>query len=204
MEAAEVFGVVCLVPDCWRCVLSHRNSASAPHNAVCVCMSYPWDSPMYDVLFVFLWKKCVCVCLLLSLQDACRSTTAATLHDAPSAAACGYRRTSSVWFLICRLLLCYSTTSVFILSCVFVTQLAHSWLPHIPHSSVLPWQQCSEMGHPTVSVGKFTSSTSYCRPRSIKPQGYVFFSIPPMLKTDHRRAAAGWKNTFPGFYSRSL
>lgn len=24
-------------------------------------MSYPWDSPMYDVLFVFLWKKCVCV-----------------------------------------------------------------------------------------------------------------------------------------------
>lgn len=63
MEAAEVFGVVCLVPDCWRCVLSHRNSASAPHNAVCVCMSYPWDSPMYDVLFVFLWKKCVCVCV---------------------------------------------------------------------------------------------------------------------------------------------
>lgn len=182
MEAAEVFGVVCLVPDCWRCVLSHRNSASAPHNAVCVCMSYPWDSPMYDVLFVFLWKKCVCVCLLLSLQDACRSTTAATLHDAPSAAACGYRRTSSVWFLICRLLLCYSTTSVFILSCVFVTQLAHSWLPHIPHSSVLPWQQCSEMGHPTVSAGKFTSSTSYCRPRSIKPQGYVFFFYPSHVK----------------------
>lgn len=140
---------------------------------LCVCMSYPWDSPMYEVLFVFLWKKCVC--LLLSLQDACRSTTAPTLHDAPSAAACGYRRTSSVWFLICRLLLCYSTSSVFTLSCVFVTQLAHSWLPHIPHSSVLPWQQCSEMGHPTVSAGKFTSSTSYCRLRSIKPQGYVFF-----------------------------
>lgn len=203
MDAAEVFGVVCLVPDCWRCVLSHRNSASAPHYAVCVCLTLGTVLCMMCCLCFCGKSVCVCMCLLLSLQDACRSTTAPTLHDAPSAAACGYRRTSSVWFLICRLLLCYSTTSVFTLSCVFVTQLAHSWLPHIPHSSVLPWQQCSEMGHPTVSAGKFTSSTSYCRPRSIKPQGYVF-AIPPMLKTDHHRAAAGWKNTFPGFYSRSL
>lgn len=53
MEAAEVFGVVCLVSDCWRCLLSHRNSASAPHNAVCVCVT-PGT--------VLCMKCCLCFC----------------------------------------------------------------------------------------------------------------------------------------------
>lgn len=61
MEAAEVFGVVCLVPDCWRCVLSHRNSASAPHNAVCVYVLPLGQSYVWCAVCVSVEKVCVCV-----------------------------------------------------------------------------------------------------------------------------------------------
>lgn len=90
-------------------------------SAVCVCENvcvHPSYLPA---------EACVCV----PLQDACRS--APTLHDTPSA----YRRTSYLWFLISLLLFNFLLVC-FTLSCVFVTRPAHSWLPHIPHSDVLP------------------------------------------------------------------
>lgn len=63
MDAAEVFGVVCLVPDCWRCVLSHRNSASAPHYAVCVCLTLGTVLCMMCCLCFCGKSVCVCVCV---------------------------------------------------------------------------------------------------------------------------------------------